>query len=230
MTSTAHASAKTALIVEDDAATQRRLAQLLAGPADDGTDIDHAGSIAAAKAQLAEHLPDIALIDIGLPDGCGIELIAWLHARHPQVACVVVSTWGDEETVLAALQAGAIGYLLKERDDVELGAALKSICRGGAPIDPFVARRILALLPAPPREKNAPKPRRATVYSGAGLSDREMEILSLVACGHSNRQIAELTALSRFTIESYIKNIYRKLAVNSRTAAVFEAKARRLLQ
>jgi len=218
------------LIVEDDVATQRRLARLLAEQAGDDAGMAIAGDIDAAKAQCAERLPDLALVDIGLPDGCGIELIAWLHASHPQVVTVVVSTWGDEETVLAALQAGATGYLLKERDDVELSLALQSIRRGGAPIDPFVAKRILALLPAPPHAKNAAKPRKATEPSGAGLSDRELDILSLVACGHSNRQIAELTALSRLTIESYTKNIYRKLAVNSRTAAVFEAKARRLLR
>jgi DNA-binding NarL/FixJ family response regulator len=217
------------LIVEDDAATQRRLSRLAGQPAGDA-DIAIAGSIEAAKAYCAGLVPALALIDIGLPDGCGIELIAWLHARHPQVSTVVVSTWGDEETVLAALQAGAIGYLLKERDDIELSLALQSIRRGGAPIDPFVAKRILTLLPAPPHPKNAAKPRKPASPPGSGLSEREVEILSLVACGHSNRRIAELTDLSRLTIESYTKNIYRKLAVNSRTAAVFEARARRLLR
>lgn len=221
---------ETVLIVEDNTAAQQRLARLLGELPHSAADIVTAGSIADARAWLAGHLPHLALIDIGLPDGCGIELIAWLHVHHPHIATVVISTWGDEETVLAALQAGATGYLLKERDDIELSLALQSIRRGGAPIDPFVARRILALLPAPPRAKNAVKPRKATEPSSAELSDRELEILSLVACGHSNRQIAELTSLSRLTIESYTKNIYRKLAVNSRTAAVFEAKARRLLR
>lgn len=213
-----------ALIVEDDATTQRRLARLLAGLGDGGVrDIGTAGSIAEAKARIATLVPRLALVDIGLPDGSGIELIRWLHGHHPDASTVVVSAWGDEEIVLAALQAGAIGYLLKEREDVELQLALQSIRRGGAPIDPFVARRILAMLPAA-------QPAAAASSEELALSERETEILGLVARGYSNREIAELTTLSRFTIEGYTKAIYRKLAVGSRTAAVFEAKSRGLLR
>lgn len=212
-----------ALIVEDDAATQRRLSRLLAASTDGGGRVAVAGGIGEAKAQIARQAPAIALVDIGLPDGSGIELIHWLRQHHPHVPTVVISAWGDADTVLAALQAGAIGYLLKERDDVELELALQSIRRGGAPIDPFVARRILALLPAAP-------PAAASTGDENALSERETEILGLVARGYSNREIAELTALSRFTIEGYTKAIYRKLAVSSRTAAVFEAKSRGLLR
>ncbi|MBD8872776.1 response regulator transcription factor [Rhodanobacter sp. DHB23] len=213
-----------ALIVEDDTATQRRLARLLGGLAGGGVQaIDTAASIAGARARIALQVPRLALVDIGLPDGNGIELIGWLHAHHPQVTTVVISAWGDEEVVLAALQAGAIGYLLKEREDVELELALQNIRRGGAPIDPFVARRILTLLPAA-------QPAATANGDEHALSDRETEILNLVARGHSNREIAELTELSRFTIEDYTKKIYRKLAVGSRTAAVFAAKSRGLLR
>lgn len=213
-----------ALIVEDDAATQRRLARLLAGLGiGDVRGIATAGSIAEARTRIATQVPRIALIDIGLPDGSGIELIGWLHSHHPDVLAVVISAWGNEDVVLAALQAGAIGYLLKEREDIELELALQSIRRGGAPIDPFVAKRILTLLPAAP-------PLAATGDDECMLSERETEILGLVARGYSNREIAELTALSRFTIEGYTKTIYRKLAVSSRTAAVFEAKSRGLLR
>ena len=218
-----------ALIVEDDASTQQRLARLLAGLGGHGVrGISTAGSIAEAKARIAVQVPRLALVDIGLPDGSGIELIGWLHSHHPDVPTVVVSAWGDEETVLAALQAGAIGYLLKERDDVELELALQSIRRGGAPIDPFVARRILTLLPNARPTANA-----ADASPGASadtLSEREVEVLHLVARGLSNREIASATDLSRFTIEGYTKSIYRKLAVNSRTAAVFEARALGLLR
>lgn len=218
-----------ALIVEDDATTQQRLARLLAGLGYGGVhDIGTAGSIAEAKARIAAQVPHLALVDIGLPDGSGVDLIRWLQDNHPDVSTVVVSAWGDEDTVLAALQAGAIGYLLKERDDVELELALQSIRRGGASIDPFVARRILTLLP------NAkPAAHAADTSPGASadtLSEREAEVLHLVARGLSNREIASATDLSRFTIEGYTKSIYRKLAVNSRTAAVFEARALGLLR
>jgi len=218
------------LIVEDDAAMQRRIERLLAELIDADAKISIAGDIGEAKRCVAAQNISVALIDIGLPDGSGIDLIEWLQAHHPAITAVVISAWGHEDTVLAALRVGAVGYLLKEREDIELSLALQSISRGGAPIDPFIARRILALLPERPGGVDA----QATVHTDTAndrtLSARESEILQLVARGFSNREIAELTALSRFTIEGYTKSIYRKLAVNSRTAAVFEAKAMGLLR
>lgn len=217
-------SLKRALIVEDDEPGQRRLCRLLRAIMGEALTTIITGSVSEARVAANAAAFDIALVDIGLPDGNGVELIAWLQAWHPGVACLVITAWGDGDTVLAALRAGAIGYLLKDRDDAELSRALQNIQRGGAPIDPFVARRILAVLPG---AAPAPKPE---VAAGEALSDREREILGLVAHGHNNRQIAELTGLSRFTIEDYTKRIYRKLAVGSRAAAVFEAQARGLLR
>lgn len=210
-----------ALIVEDEAASQRRLKALLAAVAGGDADMLTVDGVAAAQAAVQAQAFDIALVDVGLPDGNGVELIAWIQARQPGVACVVITGLGDEETVLAALRAGAIGYLLKERDDAELILALHNIQRGGAPIDPFVARRILALL-ADAGPTLAPS-------DDAGLSGRECDILKRVAHGHSNRQIAASLGLSRFTVEDYTKAIYRKLAVGSRTEAVFKAQSQGLL-
>lgn len=209
---------KRAWVVDDDPAVRERLSRLLLEVLGEDAHLTTAEDIARAKMQFEASGAGLALVDIGLPDGNGVELIAWLHEHHPQVTTVVVSAYGADDTVVAALRSGAAGYLLKERDDSELLLSLHSIKRGGAFIDPFVARRILALLPA--AEPPAPEPPPATV-----LSDREVEILRLVARGYSNREIATLTSLSRFTIEDYTKKIYRKLAVSSRTAAVFEAKA-----
>lgn len=207
------------LIVEDDIDTSQRLRRLIEELAGLGTDIVCVGNIGDAKTHLTTHVVHLALVDVGLPDGNGIDLIGWLHANHPGVNAVVVSAWGHEDTVLAALRAGAIGYLLKEREDAELSMALQSVGRGGAPIDPNIARRIIALPGlSPASDKTAP------------LSAREKEVLRLVARGYSNREIARLIDLSRFTVEDYTKSIYRKLAVGSRTAAVFEAKNRGLLR
>lgn len=215
-------SLRRVLIVEDDAPGQRRLCGLLGAIVGDGLVTAIAGGVADARSIANAGMFDISLVDIGLPDGNGVELIAWLRARYPHIACVVITAWGDGDTVLAALRAGAIGYLLKDRDDAELSQALQNIQRGGAPIDPFVARRILTMLPGA-------TPARPEVASDL-LSGRERQILGLVAHGHNNRQIAELTGLSRFTIEDYTKRIYRKLAVGSRAAAVFEAHVRGLLR
>lgn len=218
------------LIVEDNPAMRQRLLQLVVGLTGSDAQITTADSITAAKVLLDEDARGLALIDIGLPDGNGIELIAWLHAHRPQVTSVVISAWGHEDTVLAALRAGAIGYLLKERDDLELSLALQSIRRGGAPIDPNIARGILALLQlsAEPATSGI-EVAAAAEHPEHALSERESEILRMVARGYSNREIAELTTLSRFTIEGYTKSIYRKLAVRSRTAAVHEAKVLGLL-
>ncbi|PXV54075.1 two component transcriptional regulator, LuxR family [Dyella jiangningensis] len=220
-----------ALIVEDDALTQQRLDRLLRELVGETGGITAVDGVAQAKAAIGGVKPALALVDIGLPDGSGIELIDWIASHHPDTTTVAISAWGHEEVALAALRVGAVGYLMKERDDAELCAALRTIRRGGALIDPLIARRILAFVPQMPSEGEAapvaaaePRDKR-----DIALSERESEILQFVAQGFSNREIADLTGLSRFTIEGYTKAIYRKLAVSSRTAAVFEAKAMGLL-
>lgn len=214
------------LIVEDDPLTQQRLRTLLRSLDPESVPLG-AGTLAQAR-ELCSATPELrtALVDIGLPDGSGIDFIAWLHTHRPDISCVVISAWSDEVQVVAALRAGACGYLLKERDDDELRAAFHSMARGGAPIDPFVARGILALISQVPE---VPAASSAESSAQGGMTPRETEVLQLVARGHSNREIAEVTGLSRLTIESYTKTIYRKLAVGSRTAAVFEARTRGLL-
>lgn len=212
----------TVLIVEDEAAARTRMLALMRTLAGPQARIDAVADLAAARAQCQSSPYDLALVDVQLPDGSGIDLIAWVTAQRPRTASVIVSAYAEEDTILAAVRAGAIGYLLKDRDDDELRLSLKSLQRGGAPIDPLIARRILALVPAAPVPAREPEP-------AAQLSEREREILRLVAQGFSNREIAELVTLSKLTIECHTKNIYRKLAVGSRTAAVFEARALGLL-
>ncbi|WP_233840491.1 response regulator transcription factor [Dyella sp. 2HG41-7] len=215
------------LIVEDDPHTQQRLVQLLLELVGSVDNIAMAGGVADAKIVAAQFAPQLALIDIGLPDGSGLELIAWIAQHHADTMTVAISAWGHEEVVLTALRSGAVGYLMKERDDTELRASLQAIRRGGALIDPLIARRILAFVSLAPAASPSAAP--AERSESRSLSDRESEILQFVARGFSNREIAELTGLSRFTIEGYTKSIYRKLAVSSRTAAVFEAKSMGLL-
>ncbi len=224
-----------ALIVEDMPATRSYLESLLrdvCGNQADGDTVDivTVGTLADAHAFLESTPRAFVLVDIGLPDGNGVDLVSWISERYPHTVSVIVSAWGDETTVLAALRAGATGYIFKESDTSEMRAALQSVQRGGAPIDPFVARHILALL-SPDPVLPGPRPGGPSDQCPLDqLSSREKEILQLVSKGLSNREIAESTGLSRFTIEGYTKTIYRKLAVNSRTAAVFEAKARGILR
>ncbi|MDH5822434.1 response regulator transcription factor [Luteimonas sp. RD2P54] len=215
-----------ALIVEDDDGDRRRIQGLLEGLVA-GDRIDWAGDLASARARLAGGGYALALVDVQLPDGSGIDLIGWIGAHAPHTAAVIVSSWAAEDTVLAGIRAGAIGYLLKSGSDEELRIALRSLARGGAPVDPLIARRILEMVSAVPPARGDPHGPEA---APPPLSGRESEILHLVARGLSNREIAEVLDLSRLTIEGYTKGIYRKLAVGSRTAAVFEARSLGLLE
>ena len=208
------------LVVEDEPLLQCRLRGVLSalGYPDDA--LLCASTLAEARACLAQQPMALVLVDLHLPDGDGRELIAQLRAEDPGVGILVVSAWSSEEAILGALRAGATGYVLKERDDMEVMLSIRSVLRGGAPIDPFIARRILELLPA------SAAPGAASPPPENSLSERENEILQLVASGLSNREIAEQLFLSRYTVESHVKRVYRKLAVSSRTGAVHEARSR----
>lgn len=210
------------LLVEDEPLVCRRLEGLLLQLGYQPDALIFAASLAEARACLASQPVALALVDLGLPDGSGIDLIADMHAADPGLAILVISAWCTEDAILAALRAGATGYVLKERDDIEVSLSLRSVLRGGAPIDPFVARRIIDELRPRPSEQSD------TVTSEI-LSPRENQILRLVAEGLANREIAEQLFLSRYTVECHIKHIYRKLAVSSRTRAVHAARSRGLL-
>ena len=217
------------LVVEDDPAMCERLGRVLSMLGCDGPQIAWADSIATAKNMLDAQSFGIALVDIGLPDGSGVELIGWMQATHPKVPAVVISAWRTEDTIFAALRAGAIGYLLKERDDLELSIALRSIEQGGAPIDPAIARHILGWLAARQPSLPAVAAADAPAPLPVALTPRERKILELVAQGLSNRDMAESLSISRLTVECHTKNIYRKLAVTSRTEAVYQARRHGLL-
>lgn len=208
------------LVVEDEPLLQQRLHGVLSALGYPADALLFAATLAQARACLEQQPMALVLVDLHLPDGDGRELIAQLRAEDPGVGILVVSAWSSEEAILGALRAGATGYVLKERDDMEVMLSIRSVLRGGAPIDPFIARRILELLPA------SAAPGAASSPPENSLSERENQILQLVASGLSNREIAEQLFLSRYTVESHVKRVYRKLAVSSRTGAVREARSR----
>lgn len=204
-------------LIEDDPMVYRRIEALLVAMGYQEGAIIHANSLAQARQLLAETSIALALVDLGLPDGNGIELISELRAADPNLGILVISAWSTQDVIFAALRAGATGYIVKERDDLEIALALRSVLRGGAPIDPFIARRIIEEL------KPVDVADNSTVEMEQ-LSPREYEILLLVAKGLGNREIADQLSLSRYTVESHIKHIYRKLAVSSRTKAIHTAR------
>ena len=154
-----------------------------------------------------------------------------MRADDPSLGILVETAWSTEEAIIGSLRAGATGYVLKERDDFEMLLSIRSVLQGGAPIDPFVASRILELLPQiNARDKPSGDGKQVAADHDNALSAREAEILRLVGDGMSNREIADLLNLSRYTVETHVKRNYRKLAVSSRLMAVRTARERGMLE
>ncbi|MCU4310520.1 response regulator transcription factor [Acinetobacter variabilis] len=200
------------LIVEDEYVIQCRLKNILKDLGYSDEVLLFANNVREAEYLLQQEPFCLALIDLGLPDGNGISIIEKIHELGSQTLILVVSAWSTQDSLLKAIKAGATGYVLKERDDTEVSLAIRSILRGGAPIDPFIAREILKQIsssePSSSLEQIVLDPEQES------LTQREKEILSLVAQGLSNREIADELCVSRYTVESHIKHIYRKLSVS----------------
>lgn len=213
---------KPVLVLEDDPTMQQRLSQLLFSIGYNAKDLHFSQTIAHAKIIFNQQSIAFCLVDLGLPDGHGRELIEYIRLTHIDIPILVISAWSTQNDVLTAIQAGATGYLLKERDDFEITLSLRSILKGGAPIDPFIAKQILA-------QVSYQLPKVLSVSPDFSLSLRELEILKLVADGLSNKAIAQSIHLSRHTVDSHIQHIYRKLAVCTRTTAISTAQSLGLL-
>lgn len=164
--------------------------------------------------------PAVLLVDLGLPDGSGVDVIRAAAARFPDCEALVVSVFGDEESVLASIEAGAVGYLHKDSAPADIAQTILDVKRGASPISPMIARRVLAKYRS--LRVDAPVPEQAA--PGAPLlSAREQEVLLLISRGFSYAEIARLKALSVNTVQTHIRNMYAKLAVHSKNEAVFEA-------
>lgn len=169
-------------------------------------------------------LPDVLLVDLGLPDRPGLELIKEISTRYPQVDILVYTAFGDETNVLAALRAGAGGYLLKGNLAHGIGFDIRDIKNGGAPMSPLIARYLLRLLPQPALASPVGAP-----DDEASLTPRELDILNAIARGYSYAEVARMLGIGSGTVHTHLKRVYRKLAANSKTEAVFEARRRGLL-
>lgn len=185
------------------------------------------GELVAACTTLAEALDvlerreiDLLMADLHLPDGHGIEAIRLLRRRYPQADAMVISALADDETVLRAIEAGAVGYLLKDADSLELIEAIEDLRRGRSPISSSIARILVKRMSGPPPANDA----------GPVLTPRETEILRGIAKGFTYAELAEWLNISRQTVPVHIKNIYRKLAAHNRSEAVFEATKRGLIR
>jgi DNA-binding NarL/FixJ family response regulator len=170
---------------------------------------------------------ELALIDLGLPDGSGIDVVGALRSMQPESLPVVVTIYDDDDHLFPALQAGAFGYLLKEQAQETLVAQLLRMSQGEPPLSPPIARRVLGHF-AGAGQRYVTLARQ--LEDEVSLTDRETQVLQRVAKGYTLPEIAQQFGLSRHTIADYIKQIYRKLNVSSRAEAALEAARRGLVQ
>lgn len=184
-----------------------------------------AATVEEASRLLENGLPTVALIDLGLPDGSGASLIAWLNDNAPHVETLVLTVFGDETHVTAAIQSGASGYLLKSDTQENLSQNIRHVINGESPISPAVARHILNLT-RKNKQREATTPKTEIDHSENDkihLTPTEYEVLNYIAKGFTGPEIAKLTGKSVNTIPVHIKNIYRKLSVHNRGEAVYQA-------
>ncbi|MDM4770930.1 response regulator transcription factor [Solimonas sp. SE-A11] len=204
---------KTGLVVEDLPAPAQWLAAVLE-ESFAGIRVDVASSLAEARAILEKRSPDIALIDLGLPDGSGVDLIRDISQSQPHCQCVVTTIYADDRHLFPALRSGASGYLLKDQPKERVVSALRGIASGEPPLSPVIAQRLLRVFGQDQAE---------TAAQDNPLSSREREALVLIAKGYKLPEVAEQLGVTRNTAAGFIKSIYRKLNISSRAEATLEA-------
>ena len=212
------------VVVEDDSRTRKRLCEAIEAQ-EDLTLAASFSQMRPAIAWLQQHSADVLLTDIGLPDGSGIDVIKACAALHPQCDIMVITMFGDEKNVLSSIEAGATGYVLKDARQLDVVRAIQDLRAGGSPMSPLIARRLLTRvqLQGTPAAAVAPAPVSRGTALKPVLTKREADTLDLIARGYTYDEVARLLALSVSTVQTHIKGIYGKLAVNSRGEAVFEA-------
>jgi DNA-binding NarL/FixJ family response regulator len=203
------------LLVEDDGATRARLAGTV-GRHPALCLFGEAGSYREALAELERGAPDVLLVDLGLPDGSGIDLIRELRQRSYATEAMVITVFGDEQHVVAAIEAGASGYLLKDGSAEYVCDSILELVRGGSPISPAIARHLL-------RRFRASPPAATPGTAPVSLTEREVEVLGLLVKGFTFHEIGELLEISAHTVTTHVRHIYGKLEVRSRAEAVYEA-------
>ena len=205
-------------IIEDDMLIREGLADLIAGT-EGFSCASTFSSMEQALALIDRNPPDIVLVDIGLPEMSGIEGIRRLKQRYPQLLCLVLTVYEDDERIFDALCAGACGYLLKKTPSDRLLESIRDAMQGGSPISPEVAHRVIQLFQKLQPDKEL---ERLTPY--------EVRVLKLLAEGSSYITASEKLGISVNTIRFHIRNIYEKLHVHSKSEAVAKAIRNRLIQ
>jgi len=212
-------------VVEDDAQSRESFVAMISAQTDLALVL-----VATNRQEALEQLPlramDVLLVDLGLPDGSGLDVIRATRQQWPECSILVSTIFGDESHVLRSIEAGAMGYLLKDTGTEELAQEIRNIHAGGSPISPMVARKILArAASAGPAPVQAPAAQTPPV----SLSAREQQVLQLVSKGFTTEEVAQSLSISRTTVLTFVRRIYNKLEVNTRAEAIHEAHRKGLL-
>lgn len=204
------------VIVEDDPWFRETFARAVRASA--MLDLVGTASDVEAGRQLVRRLrPDVLLVDLGLPSGNGIEIIRQTKKELPDSDSIAVTAFGDDDSVIRCLQAGATGYLLKDAMDGDIEQQIRLLRSGGSPVSPSVARRLVAIVARCPSLL-------ACGTSDTNLSERELSVLKLSSKGYNQVEIGRLLGMSRHTVGTYVKRVYRKLQVHSATEASYEGR------
>jgi DNA-binding NarL/FixJ family response regulator len=198
-------------IVEDDEQVRENLAALIEGSGGfECVGIFSSGE--EALESMPRRAPDVILMDLNLPGMSGVECVRQIKARAPELQIVILTVYEDSDRIFQALQMGATGYLLKRSSSEEILHAIEEVHRGGAPMSSYIARKVVqSFRRQGPSEKPA-----------EDLSKREVDVLNYVARGYTNKEIADALGLSAETVRGYLKTIYSKLQVRSRTEAAMK--------
>lgn len=203
------------VLVADDHQLVRAGLQSLLDGVDDMTVVGAAADGAEAVDLVAGTRPDVVLMDLSMPGVDGVEATRRILGGHPDTAVVVLTSYADRDRILDALDAGAIGYLLKDAEPAELLQGIRSAARGESPLDPRAARTVLG----------ARRERRAL----GDLTDREREVLALVAKGLANKQIARSLGITERTVKAHLTSVFQRIGVTDRTSAALWAQRHRLV-
>jgi two-component system response regulator DevR len=200
----------------DDQEVVRAGTRVFVEAAEGLTVVGEAASVAEALDRLPAALPDVAVLDVRLPDGDGVELCREIRSTWPEVACIMLTTFDDDQALFSAIMAGASGYVLKGIRGRALAEAIRQVGSGGSLLDPASTRLVLERLRSGPAQDDRL----------GSLSKQERRVLELIAEGRTNRQIAEAMFLSEKTIKNYVSSVMSKLGVERRTeAAVYVTRA-----
>jgi len=210
------------VLIADDHLMVREGLQLILSSEEDFAVVGTAVDGAVAVQMAAEEQPDVVLMDLRMPGMGGLEAIGHIHARWPQMAVVILTTYNEDELMIRGLRAGARGFLLKDTGRQALFDTIRAAARGETLLQPEILARVLAR--ADDRVQPAPEPEAEV------LTERELEVLTAVARGERNKEIALQLGVTERTIKAHLTNIYNKLGVDSRAGAVAVAMQEGILQ